>query len=257
MYLYKDHIDQYLKCPYYFAIILLNKTDIDRVASKTLQEFLSKTAKVRSYKTIDNMMDKDVLWVKDMVSKFALQEMETEKKCSLHEYRISYTNKYAKELRLENSDVKKKLEFINNMFSIFANNIFIGYNVPVEIPINKTNIIFRDIIDFIVADVFDQDKLTIIEFDHLNDSVNKSKYSCYDHYRISYAFISKSLNKPLDVLIIDPTINCITVKYSYKPSEFDNIYNSFADMARLFSHPLVYKNLNSCNECALKEICFG
>lgn len=260
MYLYKYHLDQYIKCPYYFALNIMNKEDDTAITNKAVSSVLQKAAKTRSYKASDNNIDKDILHVRDTVSKIALKEMSTGNKVPLYEYRIICTNKFLKSMlgnRFTQSGASELQNKINNMLSIFVNNVYISYNTPVEIPIKKTNIIYRYVFDFIVADVNDPEKITIIEFDNLSTDIQVKKYHEWLHYKIQYAFLANSLQKTINVIIIDP-INEIgkNIELTYDQKTFDLLYNEFCNQVSNVANPVLYRNLYSCDNCEYKKVCF-
>ncbi len=137
MYLHKTHIDNYIRCPYYFAINVLSKLDVNKINNKLLVTALNKASLSKSSRTIDkDVNDKDISWIKNAITKIAIQEMKTSVKTTIQEYRIMYTNKFYKSL-VQTSNISENkilINKLNNMFSVFSENAFIAYNLPVEIP---------------------------------------------------------------------------------------------------------------------------
>jgi hypothetical protein len=258
MYIYKYQLDEYLHCPYYFAFNIINKSNKTDISSKTLIDVLNKVAASKTSRSMDReSKDKDILWLRNTISKFALQEMESGKKLALHDYRIMYTNKYFKNYFHNNSiDGNVIINKLNNMLSVFSDNIFIGYNVPIEVPIQKTNIIFRDIVDFIMVDPFDQDKITVVELADLSTFINKNKYTEWIHYKIQYSFLASSIEKDITVKIIDPFYSDNILEFTYKKDSFSKLYETAVQFIPKILDPILFKNLLNCNSCNIKEECF-
>lgn len=260
MYIYKSYLDNYIKCPHYFALCLLNKSVDKSVTDQSVADILKKATKSKTYKVLNKShIKRDIHWIKDSISKIALQEMTSGEKCGIHEYRIMYTNKYFKNILATHKDAKSAelIERLNDAFSIFASNVFLGYDVPIEIPILKTNIVYRDVIDFILCDVNDQEKITIVEFDDLSSKVQIRKYREWAHYKIQYYFIADSLKSNVNVIIMDPINTNNRLEFTYKPRRFNEVHDACSKIVLDVANPVIFKNLNSCSTCEYLEMCFS
>lgn len=266
MFLHKTHIDNYIKCPYYFAINVLSKLDVDKINNKLLVGALNKASLSKSSRTIDkDIDDKDISWIKNAITKIAINEMKSCEKTSIQEYRIMYTNKFYKSL-LESATNNENLSLINKlntMFSIFSDNVFIAYNLPVEIPVNKTNVIYRDIIDFVMVDPKNEDNIVIVEFENFRDksSISIPKYYEWLHYKIQYTYLASSFNKTVTVNIIDPFLPDAKIEIVYTPTIFDELYKDFSALVSQIINKdlntILYRNLYNCPVCELKNSCMN
>lgn len=266
MFLHKTHIDNYIRCPYYFAINVLSKLDVDKINNKLLVGALNKASLSKSSRTIDkDINDKDISWIKSAITKIAINEMKTCEKTSIQEYRIMYTNKFYKSLleSMSSSENMTLINKLNNMFSIFSDNVFIAYNLPVEIPVNKTNVIYRDIIDFVMLNPNDENNIIIVEFDTFRgkDTINIPKYYEWLHYKIQYAYLASSFNKTVTVNIIDPFLPDAKIEINYTPTMFDELYKDFSVLVGQIINKelntILYRNLYSCSSCELKSSCMS
>lgn len=263
MFLYKIHIDNYIKCPFYFANKVLSRVPPEKVSNQLLVSSLDKSSLSVSSKSVDkNEFDKDVLWVKDSIIEIASKEMKTGEKVPLHYYRMGYTNRFYsknKHARPVDGDPVLLVNKINNMFSPFATNIFLAFNLPIEIPVINSNVIFRDTVDFLMKDKLGN--LTAIEFDSFEDedSINFNKYYEWVHHRLPYAFLAHSLKQKVAVNIIDPFNFDMKAELSFLPGMFDSLYNDFSRITSTMINKqfdtIIYKNLYHCFECELEVQC--
>lgn len=255
MYIYKEHITDYIKCPKYFSINVLNlgNEDISNVSNKKVVECIDRASKSKSSKTLSTKIaNKEMLWLKDHVSKIAVEEMKSGVKNTLYDYRIEYTNKFYKNLIMDESSCKAMINRLNNIFSVFSENVFIGYNVPVDIPISKTNIIYRDIIDFLLVD--ESGSVKAVEFDILELNNIRRRYTDHDYFKIPYAFLSSSMDANVNVSIIDP-VNSIILNGDYSPSDFNVYYDNTAFLAKQVGNIHIIKNLDMCDTCEYNNFC--
>jgi hypothetical protein len=259
MYIYKSYIDDYIKCPYYFGLKLLNKTNDEDISTAELSDTFKKFTKSRTYKVITKSnIKKNILWLKDIISKIAIVEMETGNKFGVAEYRIQYTNKFFKNIlsthtSIESTDLISRL---NDLFSIFSNNVFLGYNVPIEIPITGTSVIYRNVIDFMMCDVDDAEKITIVEIDDLSTDLQMRKYQEWPHYKLPYHFLAESMKCDIKVIIIDPINTANRIELLYKSKQFNEVNELCGKIIVDVINPVLYKNLHSCSFCDCDGLCF-
>lgn len=258
MYIYKYQIDDYIKCPYLFAFNVLSK-DSEDITSIRLMNTLNKVSQSKTSKNMNSQIkDKDIVWLKNSISKMAIQEMETGTKNSLYDYRNMLSNKFHKNIiNSFEEESAQLLDRLNNLMSIFSVNVFMGYNVPVEIPIAKTNIIFRDLVDFILVDPFDDDNITIVEIADLSDPIMSKKYTEWIHYKMQYSFIAESLNKDIKLLVLDPIYSGNTIEFIYPKDKFKEYHDNANSFFPKILNPVLYKNLYECTNCELNSTCHG
>lgn len=215
----KQNINNFIKCPYLFGKNVLS----DRYAK--VDDF----SKFKKY-----------------ISGVASHELKENIKLSLSEYRIGFTNKHY----TKNDDVLDAHSIIarlNGVFDIFANNTFFGYNIPIDIPIPGTNVVYRDIVDFGL--ISENDKTTIVEFDDLTNMDRYSEFlKNWPHYYIAYSFIANSLSKSVDVVIIDP-VEYQKIEITFSPDRFENDLSELKDITKLMECDYLYKNLYACIDC--------
>lgn len=264
MFLHKTHIDNYIRCPYYFAINVLSKLEVDKINNKVLVGALNKASLSKSSRTIDkDVNDKDISWIKNAITKIAIQEMKLQAKTTMQEYRIMYTNKFYKSLlnNITATESKSLIDKLNSMFSVFSENAFIAYNLPVEIPVTKTNVIFRDVIDFILSDPDDENHIIVVEFDLFREKnkINIPKYYEWLHYKIQYAYLASLFNKNVTVNIIDPFLPEAKIEIKYTKDSFDELYKDFAAAVNQIVNKdfgtVLYRNLYNCSGCEIKSAC--
>ena len=252
MILFKNHIDNYIKCNYLFALDVIDgkKTNIDDL-NMSVNKFLKyKTSLIAA----DNKdLSKNILWFKEHVSKIALEEMKDGLKRDQGLYRVKFTERLQTSLLKVEPDGVLLINKINTFLSPLVHNIFIGYNVPIEIPIRGTNIIFKDIIDFVMVDPDTQD-LIIVEIDDIQKNMIDYRIKSWYHYKVPYSFLGDSMEKNVRVFILDPnTLN--TLEYYFHKSAFEEQYRPFIDMVTPIKTSNLTKNLFACSTCKKQDLC--
>ena len=266
MFVYKDNIDDAMLCEYLFALKVL---DTDKVGeSYNMNHIRSKLSKsIRADKASMNygLTGLGALF-KESIAALANKEMKTGDKFSIREYRSAYTDTFNTEERFKdllnpktNIDHIKKL---NKIFGIFSDSIFIGYNVPVDIPISKTNVVYRDFIDFLLVKpnmgddgVNFEDTLVIVEIDDLSSDVfGINKYKYFPHYKMPYSHIAASMDKDVEVYIIDPE-NMKMLHFGFKPSLIKYHYDELKNLLVPFASKTLIRNLHHCSQCEKRDIC--
>lgn len=254
----KKNIDDFIRCQYFFSLEVLNKGNIstENIKDKKIASALNASSK-RVTSDVDSNFKNGINWLRDYISKIALKELKGYgdiQKTPLHEYRLSYTNKFSKRLMKHVDTDTNLIDNLNNIFSIFSNNTFLAYNVPVELPVVKTNIIYRDVIDFVLTD--DDGNVSIVEFDDLSNTKRRLRYKEWPHYKIPYSFISHSMDKDITVNIIDPINMICDFKFLSKKQTFDNEYKSLVDLVSPMKNAsMVVRNLYACSGCKYADFC--
>lgn len=221
-------VTDYIKCPYLYA-----------------QNSLS------SKNHIIKISDMHVALKKHLVE-IASYEMKNQVKLTAVEYRTKFTNKYyrkASHLFSSDSIIKE----LNLLFDVFANNVFVGYNVPVEVPIAGTSAEYRDFADFVLMD---EDKnITVVQLDEILDIKDyTSRVENWVHYTIIYSYLASKFNGNISVNIIDP--NTLTrLGISFPPERFDADYEQINSMLLPIANKVLYKNLFMCENCDKHEDC--
>lgn len=229
MILNRQHITDYIKCPYLFGkSVLSNKTKTARLPVK-YSEF------------------------RDFIISIAANEMKDMEKLSLAEYRIKYTNKFyttAKQvLNIDGALIQK----LNSQLSLFADNVFIGYNIPIDIPIPKTSVIFRDSVSFGMTN--ENKDLIFIEIDDLSDVTRYSQIMRnWVQYYIVYSYLAYTFDKKVEVIVYDPILD-IKINLVYLPSRFEDDVLKLAEMIKPIYNGNMYKNLFACESCSLIGEC--
>lgn len=229
MILNRQHISDYIKCPYLFGkSVLSNKSKTARLPAK-YTEF------------------------RDFVISIASQEMKDMEKLSLSDYRIKYTNKFyttAKQvLNIDGALIQK----LNSQLSIFADNIFIGYNIPIDIAVPGTAVIFRDVVSFGLTTP-DKD-LIFVEIDDLTNITQYGQIvKNWVQYYIIYSYLAKTFNKRIVVVIFDPVLDK-KLELVYLPNRYDQDILALAEMVKPIYSGNMYKNLFACDSCALIGEC--
>jgi len=223
----KYHIDAFLECRFKFGKYVLNDkyTDISKPKESIVR-------------------------MKDHIKSIASYEMKENVKLDLAEYRTKYTNKYFtnKKSIVSILDSEVLITKLNNLFANFSNEVFIGYNIPIDISIYNTNIIYRDIVDFGLID--DEKNLTFIEFEDFSNAIAiKDKIKYWAHYYTTYSFLSSSFNKDIKVKIIDPDVNDI-IEMKFIPSRFEDDYQELCNLITPIKDAYLYKNLYNCKICS-------
>lgn len=230
MIIYKEQIDNYIKCPYMYAInVLKSKQSVIKIKGNNA--------------------------IKKHLIEIASFEMQNNVKLSLSEYRIKFTNKYCKKTEsLFDTETEATLvKSLNTVFDIFASNAFCGYNVPVEIPIAKTSSCYRNLIDFVLTD--DNGNISIVEIVSLNDDdMFLQKLRNWPHYYISYSYIARQFDKNVTVYFIDP-VTLKKIKIIYNGDRFEKDFDQLKSVIYPIDNGSMYYNLYNCNTCNLTEEC--
>jgi hypothetical protein len=230
MIVYKNHIDDYIKCPFLFGKkILKNKQNTIKVTDLNLA-------------------------LKKFLIEIAAYEMQNDCKLGLVEYRTKFTNKYyGKKANIDL--IESVVPKLNRIFSTFANCTFIGYNVPVDIGLPGTSVIFRDIVDFLLVSNDDEEKMFAVEIEDLSDfDFSKKKLENWPHQYISYSFLSSKFGKDINVELVDPDEFTI-IEAAYNSDAFIGHLEQLSNIASCISSDFLYKNLNYCEFCELKDEC--
>lgn len=251
MYIYKQHIDDYIMCPYLFGLNVLKESGDKPKHVGQVFDKLSKSRNMSKYTTTPSK--KSIVAVKEYIAEVASYEMKNDDKLSLADYRVRYTNKhYSKQTDIVGTkEIVKKL---NSIFEVFATNAFLGYNMPVEIPIQGTSIIYRDIVDFILTD--DESNITIVEFDDLsNFDLVQKKFRYWPHYVSPYAILAASFERPIDVIIIDPN-DFVRINFRVNETAFEEFVSTdLFKLIRPMSDMPMTRNLKICQACEYCEVC--
>jgi hypothetical protein len=191
--------------------------------------------------------------LKKHIAEIASYEMKNDEKLSLAEYRVKYTNKYhAKQNNMvEIENITKKL---NGIFSMFSNNAFIGYNVPVDLVAQGTNITYRDIIDFLLTD--EEGNIIAVELEDLSQiDVYKRQLHFWPHYYTVYSYMANSFGQDLKVILIDPN-DQIKIEQTYSPTRFNNDLSCLSETLRPLQSNVLLRNFNSCYDCPYTDDCY-
>lgn len=229
MILNRQHITDYIRCPYLFGkSVLSNKSKSARLPAK-YNEF------------------------RDFIISIAAQEMKNMEKLSLSEYRIRYTNKFyttAKQvLNIDGSLIQK----LNSQLSVFADNIFCAYNIPIDIAVPGTSVVFRDVVSFGMTTP-DKDMIFI----EIDDLTNTAQYNQiirnWVQYYIVYSYLAKIFDKRIEVIIFDPILDK-KINLVYLPNRYDDDLITLSEMVKPIYAGNMYKNLFACETCNLIGEC--
>lgn len=194
------------------------------------------------------------LQLKKHLVEIAAFEMQNDHKFTLAEYRVKFTNKFytkATQVLSDNSIVNR----LNNLLDTFANNKFIGYNVPVEIPIEGTSIMYRSIVDFILKD--EDDNITIVEIQDLSDYYGTlQRYKYWPHYAAVYGYIADRLDCNVTLQLIDP-VNFLRVDLEYTSLGLMLDLKKLFDLVKPMGSDTLWKNLFACKGCDYIKDCFA
>ena len=231
MILTRDYIDDYLFCPMLFG----KNTLSDKYSIPKLQNEYSK--------------------FKDHVAEIASYEMKNCEKLSLYDYRIKYTNKhYSSSKRLMNNLNDGIINKLNRLFSYFSDNIFIGYNIPIDVAAPGTSAVFRKIYDFGLINT-DQTELLFVEIEDLSDELEfKKKLINWPHWYTPNSYLAKTFNKKVIVLYLDPVLDK-QIEVAYLPEMFSADIESLSKIVNPISNGVFWKALNSCKDCSLVGEC--
>jgi len=229
MIVYKNHIDNFIKCPFYFGkVVLSGKQNTIRLSDMSVN-------------------------LKKYIIEIACSEMKDGSKMSLSDYRVGYTNRFfSKPSQITRAE--KIIPTLNKLFEVFADNKFLAYNLPVDIPIAGTSVIYRDIIDFVLINE-DSSKITVVEFEELDNLQDfKNKITYWPHHYIPYTYLANQFKKQIDLEIIDPNEFSI-FRGKYQPERYENDIKNFHEIAKSMSSEFLFRNLNACSDCLFKEEC--
>lgn len=228
----RQQIDIWIECAYKFGKYVVNDT----------------------FKDMSNPKP-SIKKVKDFLLEIASYEMKENIKYTLSEYRTKFTNKYfSSNSRISEIDAIAEITKLNHFFQPFANNIFFGYNIPVDIAITGSNIVYREVIDFGLID--ESKNLTFIEFVNMKDKIYiKDKLKHWAHYYTPYSFLASSFNKDIKVIFIDPDVHDM-IEFKFNKGRFDDDYIQLCSLITPIKSSYLYRNLNSCMSCSELSNCF-
>ena len=224
----KQHVDDYIKCPFLFG------------------------KKTMSNKYQQSHLPEDYLKIRRHISEIASYEMKNLCKLELSEYRIRYTNKHytSKKDIMNMESITTRL---NGIFEPFANNAFIGYAIPVEIPIEGSNIIYRNIIDYGL--ISEDGEVTFIEIEKIGDmGYYKKILKNWAHYYTIYSYLANEFKKKVTVIILDP-VEYQRIDMVFLPERFSEDYKVLVNTIKPLQNPSFVKNYHSCFGCMLMGEC--
>jgi len=224
----KQFVTDYIQCPYLYA-----------------RNSLSSRANAIKLSDMHTNIKKHLVEI-------ASYEMKNLVKLKASEYRTKFTNKYYRKpsqvLKLESI-----IKDLNTLFEVFASNIFVGYNVPVEIPIQGTSTEYRDFIDFILMDP--EKDIIIVQIDDLSNLEEyKNRMKSWVHYTAAYSFLAAQFGKTVSVTVVDP-VTLFRFDTKFSPERFDSDYEQLNSLMLPVANNVIYKNLFACNYCESKEDC--
>lgn len=220
----REMVSNYIKCPFLFG------------------------KKAMSNKYQQSHLPEEYLKIRRHISEIASYEMKNGCKLELSEYRIRYTNKYytSKKDILNMDSITTKL---NGIFEPFASNAFIGYTIPVEIPIEGSNIIYRNIVDYgLINDV---GEITFVEIEKIEDlGFYKKILKNWAHYYAIYSYLANEFNKKVNLIVLDP-IQYQRIDMVFLPERFGEDFKVLVNTVKPLQNPSFVKNYNSCFNCVL------
>jgi hypothetical protein len=228
MYINREMVSNYIKCPFLFGK--------NTVSNKYHQSHLNE-----SY-----------LRVRKHISEIASYEMKNNCKLDLSEYRIRFTNKYytSKKDVLRMDSITTQL---NGVFEPFANNAFIGYTIPVEIPIDGTNIIYRNIVDYGL--VSDNGDITFVEIEQIEDIQQYKKLlRNWAHYYSIYSYLASEFKKSVNLIVLDP-IAYQRIDMKFLPERWQYDKEVLINTIKPLHSPSFVKNYFSCPGCVFFGEC--
>lgn len=224
----RQHVTDYIKCPFLFG-------------KKTI-----------SNKYQQSHLPEDYLKIRKHISEISSYEMKNTCKLDLSEYRIRFTNKHytSKKDILNMESITTKL---NGVFEPFANNAFIGYAIPVEIPIEGTDIVYRNIIDYgLVNDTGD---VTFVEIEQIEDlNYYKKILKNWAHYFTIYSYLANEFGKKINLIVLDP-IEYHRIDMVFLPERYDQDYKVLVNTIKPLQNPSFVKNYYSCFNCSMMGEC--
>lgn len=228
MIIQKSNIDDYILCPALYACNVI----------KSRQS----TIKIKNIKKS----------IKKHLIEIASYEMQNDEKLTAHEYRTRFTDKYYRR-SLQILKVDSLIKELNTVFDIFAKNVFVGYNLPVEIPLVGTSSEYRYIVDFVLTD--EDNNITIVELESLDDiGAYKRRLKNWAHYYAPYTFLAEQFDKKVTLIIIDPD-NLTRITAEYSPGRFPDDYKHLCAMLSPIEAGVVYHNLFACEYCEIQKEC--
>ena len=226
----RQHIDDYIKCNFYFGKSVINNKYHNSNLDDAYQKFKLFLFQTASY------------------------EMKNGHKFALSEYRTRFTNKNTQERKTSIfGDINTFLVRLNALFEIFANNLFIGYNVPIELVVPGTQLVYKTFVDFVLSD--EEGNITIVGIEDLSDvKLFQQKLKFWSHYFIPYSYMANSFDRKVNVLIIDPVchkrIDMVIGPDRY-PKDIELLNNLLMPMQTL----VLTKNFHMCSICELNGSC--
>lgn len=225
-----QHITDYIFCPYRFS---------KNVLSNNKQSGMIKLHfKYEKFK--------------DFISKIASYELKNMHKYNHKEYTIKYFNEFpynGKKL-FNDAILNDETEYkINNMLSIFSDNTFIGYNIPIEIPIPGTNIIYKHNLNYGLSD--EKKELTFIQIIDLKADDFTSDQLNWSHWSIIGSYLANAFKKKIQITFLDP-VNLIAIDKIYQAQLFEQDLEDLKKIACAIDSGLLYKNYFNCYRCLIK-----
>jgi hypothetical protein len=194
---------------------------------------------------------------KDFLNDTASYEMKNNTKMNLSEYRTGYTNRfYSSKSDLFNKDLTGLVSKLNNIFSPFSDNLFIGYNLPVEIVIPGTQNVYKDTISYLMTDLEDT-KIIAIEIEDLSgDKFNfyKKMLKDWPQYYTLYSYLAYKFDRMVEVIILDPILNEKIEMVFLKDRHKDDL-KELGDIIMPIEKNILYKNFFACGNCELIGDC--
>lgn len=188
----------------------------------------------------------DYVKIRKHISEIASYEMKENVKLELAEYRVRFTNKYftSKKNILSIDSIVPKL---NGIFEPFSLNTFIGYAIPVDIPIEGTNIIYRNIVDFGL--ISPDGDIIFIEIEEIKDlNYYKKMLKSWAHYYTIYSYLANEFEKKINLIVLDP-ITYQRVEMSFLPERYEEDYKVLVNTIKPLQNPSLIKNYNACSGC--------
>jgi hypothetical protein len=218
----------------------------------TCQQLFGKNILSNKYNNTpdDNKLSK----FKSLIEQVASEEMKNMIKLPAADYRIRYTNTYfAKKSDYAFLAQEGIVRRLNSILSIFADNVFIGYNVPLEIPIVGTELIYRYMIDFLLVD--HSGDVIAVEIEDLSDlDLFRQKMKNWPHYYAPYSFLTDVFKKDVFLVFIDP-INYLKVEYKFTAASMSEDLRELRCVTFGITNPFYVKNLAQCNSCSYLGEC--
>lgn len=228
MIIQRNNVDNYVLCPALYA------TNVTKTRQSTI-----------NIKNIKKSIKKHLIEI-------ASYEMQNNVKLTAHEYRTRFTDKYYRR-SLQILKVDSLIKELNAIFDIFAKNVFVGYNLPVEIPLAGTSSEYRYIVDFVLTD--EDNNITIVELETLDNIAEyKRKLKNWAHYYAPYTFLAEQFDKKVTLLVVDPD-DLTKIAVEYLPGRFEDDYKQLCSMLKPLEAGIVYHNLFACGYCEIDKEC--